>query len=78
MEKETKIEITGSRDDSMWYFGLEGHRFLVTQDPAGSKGCARWRVLEPSVLIFDVAQCISMVCTRYVRQEDAKEVGTNG
>jgi hypothetical protein len=55
-----------------WYKDRISERFIVVKDMAGSKGLAPWRLDGPSVLIYDVGQAVSMICTRYIRKDDCK------
>jgi hypothetical protein len=69
-QKTYLVEITAGWG---WYEKRIGERFICTRDMAGSKGLAPWRVAnEPPVVIFDVANCVSMACTHYIRLQDSK------
>ena len=71
---QTKIVEITAGSGKAWYADKIGQRFMVKVDMAGSRGLARWKVVEDPQLIYGVEERISYLCSRYVTEGDCKIV----
>ena len=51
-----------------------GERFLVVVDMKGSRGQAKFRVVEEPVPIYDLQENILYLTRRYLREEDVRVI----
>jgi hypothetical protein len=63
------VEITAGHG---WYKEFVGDRFLVVVDMKGSRGCAKYRVIEEPVPVYDLEERIMYLTVRYLREQDVR------
>ncbi|MGA2505253.1 MAG: hypothetical protein ABSG01_14295 [Anaerolineales bacterium] len=64
-QKTYIVEITKG-EGKQWFSTHLHERFLVIVDMAGSRGVAKYRVVEEPVLIYGIEECISYLTSRYI------------
>ena len=62
------VEITRGEGKQWFCFNI-GERFLVVVDLEGSRGCAKYRVVEEPLPIYSIEECLNYQINRYIPAE---------
>lgn len=64
-QKTYTVEITRG-EEKQWFCYHVGERFLVVVDMEGSRGCAKYRVVEEPLPIYSIEECLNYIINRYI------------